>query len=252
MSLSPRDRFITIYGRMPVLEALRDRRVPIEKLLVARTARGEAIDEILLAAADRGLPVQRVTPDRVTRLSRNGRHDQGVVADVEAPGVIDLADWLSHAPPRARLLVLDGVNNPANVGLIVRVATAAGLDGVVLPRLGTPDVGPLVIKASAGAVFHACILRSATAAAALDLLGPAGFVLYGLRSSEVTCLWDVQVAERAALILGNETEGISAAVAERISTWVSLPLTNGVESLNVASVAAVVSYELARRTKDAS
>jgi 23S rRNA (guanosine2251-2'-O)-methyltransferase len=254
VSISPRDRFITIYGRMPVLEALRDARVPIEKVLVARNARGESVDGILAAAADRGLAVQRVTPERVTRLSRNGRHDQGVVADVEAPGIVDLADWLSAAPPTApaRLFVLDGITNPANVGQILRVATAAGLDGVVLPRAGCPEVGPLVIKASAGVVFQARILRSATATAALDALSASGYALYGLRGTDADCLWDVEVARRAAFVLGNESEGVSGPAADRINAWVGLPLANGVESLNVASAAAAVSYELARRRRDAS
>ena len=254
MTNSLRDRFITIYGRIPVLEALRDPRLPIEKVLVARQARGAGIEEILAAAAGRGLAVQRVTADRVTRVSRNGRHDQGVVADVEAPGLAELGDWLaSHpAPTGAHLLVLDGVTNPANVGLIVRTATASGLAGTVLPRAGSPDVGPLMIKASAGVAFHACVLRAPTARAALDALSAAGFLVYGLRGRQASCLWDVEVPARAAFVLGNESDGISTVVADRVQRWVSLPLANGVESLNVATAAAVVAYELARRSRVAS
>ena len=254
MTTSPRDRFITIYGRIPVLEALQDARLPIDKVLVAREARGEVIEQICAAAAARGVTLQRATAARVTRLSRNGRHDQGVVADIEAPGVAELDDWLSAnpAPAAARVVVLDGVTNPANVGLIIRSVTAAGLAGIVLPRAGSPDFGPLVIKASAGAAFHACVLRSPTAVAALESMSAGGFRLYGLRARHADVLWDVEVADRAALVLGSETDGISTAAADRITAWIRLPVANGVESLNVATAAAVVAYELARRSPAAS
>ena len=243
-----RERFITVYGRMPVLEALCDDRVTIEKLVVSRRARGEAVEEILAAAAARGIVVERATPDRVTRLSGNGRHDQGVVADIEAPGLEELESWLErHTQPQAQLIVLDGVTNPSNVGMIVRASTAAGLDGVVLPRAGSPDVGPLLIKASAGVALHAPILRSATALSAADTLGSAGFEVCGLRGNEATSLWQAELGGRLALVLGNETDGISGRVAARVSRWVGIPLAGGVESLNVAVAAAVVSYELARR-----
>jgi 23S rRNA (guanosine2251-2'-O)-methyltransferase len=83
---SPRDTFVTLYGRQPVLEALADERIEFDKVLISRTARGEHIDEIVALARDRSIQVRRVEAARVTRLSRNGRHDQGVVADVVMPG----------------------------------------------------------------------------------------------------------------------------------------------------------------------
>src|SRR5687767_7386157 len=119
---------------MPVLEALRNPAVAVERVLVARSARGDTIDELLAAARDRGVTVQKVAPEKVTRVSGNGRHDQGVVAEVAAPGVAELGEWLGAGHVPRHLLLLDGVTNPANVGMIVRTVTAAGLDGLVLPR----------------------------------------------------------------------------------------------------------------------
>ena len=84
--------YVTVYGRMPVLEALLDPAVQVEKVLLARTARGDSVDEIVAAARQRGVTVQKVAPEKVTRVSGNGRHDQGVVADVEAPGLRELDD----------------------------------------------------------------------------------------------------------------------------------------------------------------
>jgi 23S rRNA (guanosine2251-2'-O)-methyltransferase len=181
-----------------------------------------------------------VAPENVTRISGNGRHDQGVVADVEAPGLRELDDEVPGG--RLALLVLDGVTNPANVGMVIRTATGAGLDGVVLPRAGSPDIGPLVVKASAGIAFRATVYRSPTAAAAVARLRGAGVEVIGLRADGEP-LFDADLPERAAYVLGNETDGVSVDV----DRWVSIPMANGVESLNVAVAAGVVSFELARR-----
>jgi 23S rRNA (guanosine2251-2'-O)-methyltransferase len=245
---SPRRRFITVYGRIPVREALADERLMVDKVVIAHGARGGAVDEVVLAAQTRGVPVEWASPQRVTRISRNGRHDQGVVADVVAPGLAEIGAWLD-AGGSGQLVVLDGVTNPSNVGMIVRVVTAAGMAGTVLPRFGTADIGPLVVKASAGTAFRATILRADTVEAALDALVDARFTLYGLRGHDGLCLYDTEVADRAAFVVGNETEGVSPGAAARVSVWLSLPLSDGVESLNVATAAAVVAYELGRRRR---
>jgi 23S rRNA (guanosine2251-2'-O)-methyltransferase len=232
--------FVTVYGRMPVLEALLDPAVTVEKVLLARSARGESVDEIVEAARGRGVVLQRVAPEKVTRVSGNGRHDQGVVADVVAPGLRELDDGIPGG--RLVLLVLDGVTNPGNVGMVIRTATGAGLDGVVLPRAGSPDVGPLVVTASAGVAFRAAVYRCATAAAGVARLRGAGVEVVGLRA-DAPSLFDAELGERVAFVLGNETGGVSV----DCDRWLSIPMANGVESLNVAVAAGVVSYEIARR-----
>lgn len=244
---SPRDRFITVYGRQPVLEALADDRLEIDKVLLARTARGGAADEILAAARDRGVAVERPSAERVSRISGNGRHDQGVVADVVAPGLGLLEEWLPEAPSASSVVVLDGVTNPANVGMIVRTVTGAGLDAVVLPRVGAPDVGPLVIKASAGVAFRATILRTDTAVDAVRSLAATGFEIVGLRGDDADDLFGSPLPDRGAYVLGNESDGVSAAVAGLVTAWRAIPLTGGVESLNVAVAAGILAYEVARR-----
>ena len=232
---------------MPVLEALLDERATVDTVVVARTARGESVDRILAAAADRGVRVERTDPQRVTRISRNGRHDQGVVADVASPGLRELADWLpDHSGPLA-LVVLDGLTNPANVGMIIRTAVAAGLDGMVLPRAGCPDVGPLVVKASAGVALTAPILRAATATDAAHQLTGAAVTLLGLAGGARQPLWSCELPDRAAFVLGNETGGVSRPVADLVDRWCSIPMQGGVDSLNVAAAAAVVAFEVARR-----
>jgi 23S rRNA (guanosine2251-2'-O)-methyltransferase len=243
------ERRVRVFGTRAVLEALADERVPVERLLVARTARGGAVEEVLAAAASRGLRAERVAPEKVHRASGSPSHDQGVLAEVVAEGIEPLEAWLDRRPGPApvALLVLDGVTNPANVGMVVRSAAGAGLDGTVLPRTGTPDIGPLLLRASAGVALRAPLLRAATAATAVDALVGTGVTPVGLRATEAPSLFDGDLPPRAAYVLGNEAEGVSPAVAERVHAWRSIPLSAGVESLNVAATAAVVAFEVARR-----
>ena len=237
---SPKDRFITVYGRKPVLEALADPALTVDKVIVADNTRGASMNQILAEARRRDVPVQTASAHRVKVLAGNGRHDQGVLADILAPRMLPLADFLDRLAPDAgcAVLVLDAVTNPANVGMVLRTATAAGLDGVLLPRRGVPAIDPLVIKASAGVAFRAPVLRSSTAAEGCAALRAAG-----------VSLLDDPLPARIALVLGNETDGLSADVRAELDATVSIPMHNGVESLNVASAAAVACYELLRRRR---
>ena len=144
---SPKDTFITVYGRKPVLEALDDEGLRVDKVVLAEGLRGEPVRAILAAALARGVPVRRASAHRVKVLAGNGRHDQGVLADVVAPRMAPVEEFLAgrHAAAPGAVLVLDAVTNPANVGMLLRTATAAGLDGVLLPRRGVPAIDPLVV-----------------------------------------------------------------------------------------------------------
>jgi 23S rRNA (guanosine2251-2'-O)-methyltransferase len=245
---SPKDRFITVYGRKPVLEALTDPALRVDKVLLATNVTGASAREIVDAAARRGVEVRRETPHRVKLLAGNGRHDQGVLADVEARGMATVASYLTDRQSRpGALLLLDGVTTPANVGMILRTATAAGMDGVVVPHRGVASLDPLVVKASAGVAFRAPVLRAGTAAEAAELLDDAGYVLVGLDAGARTTLFDAAVPDRVCYVLGGETDGVSKAVEEYVSAWVSIPMAGDVESLNVASAAAVLCFDLTRR-----
>ena len=247
-AVSPKDRFITVYGRKPVLEALADPELEVDKVVLADTVRGGAEREITGAARGRGVPVRRESAHRVKVLAGNGRHDQGVLADVVAPRMAPLPVFLSDLGSRrpASVLVLDAVTNPSNVGMLLRTATAAGLEGVLLPRRGVPSIDPLVIKASAGVAFAAPVLRSGTTVEGIELMRTAGFTVFGLDAGAGSLL-DAELPHRVALVLGNETEGLSDDVRQVCDGLLSLPMYGGVESLNVASAGAVAAYELLRR-----
>lgn len=246
--VSPKDRFLTVYGRKPVLEALADLDLRVDKVVLAEGLRGKVINEIKDAAADRAVRVQRASPHRVKVLAGNGRHDQGVLADVTAPRMRPLVDALvNHAEAPRSVLLLDGLTTPANVGMILRSATAAGIDGIVVPHHGVAALDPLVVKASAGIAFHAPVLRTNTAAQAAELLTEAGYPLYSLDAAAERTLFEAELPARCAFVLGSESTGLSREVSERIAERMAIPMRGGVESLNVASAAAVLTFELLRR-----
>lgn len=256
MSDGPRQRYLTIYGRMPVAEAVADSTVPLARVFVADNARGEVIERIAAGARRRGVELERVSEARLAMLAHNGRHHQGVAADIAPAGLGSLGAFLTQRRGRRHatsLLLLDGVHNPANVGMIIRSAVGAGLDAVVVPHRGTAELGPLVLKASAGVALRATLLRVATAEEAVQHLLEARFRVVGLDGGhpEADQLFDAVLPERAVYVLGNESEGLSAEVAAAVQQWLAIPLAGGVESLNVACAATVVGFELARRRSTA-
>ncbi|MCE6999312.1 RNA methyltransferase [Saccharothrix sp. S26] len=245
VDVSPKDKFVTVYGRKPVLEALDDPRLEVDKVVLADTARGPAAREILDAAGRRGVAVQRASAQRVKVLAGNGKQDQGVLADVVAPRMRPLAAALRDRP--RSVLVLDGITTPANVGMILRTATAAGMDGIVVPRRGVASIDPMVVKASAGVAFRAPVLRCATAAEAVAELREAGYPVFALDAAARSSVYSAELPARAAFVLGSETAGISDDVRPHVTGWLSIPMAAGVESLNVASAAAVLCFEVVRR-----
>lgn len=248
MEISPKDRFVTVYGRKPVLEALDDKTLTVDKVVLADTARGAAAHEIIDAARSRGVQVQRATAQRVKVLAGNGKQDQGVLADVVAPRMKPLALALEEGGLKS-VLVLDGITTPANVGMILRTATAAGIDGIVVPRRGVASIDPLVVKASAGVAFRAPVLRCGTSAEASALLRASGYSLFALDSHATDTIYSATFPSRVAFVLGSETSGITDDVRPHITSRLSIPMAAGVESLNVASAAAVLCFELVRRAQ---
>ena len=237
-------------GRKPVIEALRDDSLTIDKILVASNASGAEISSITGLAASRRVPVETVSEQKVTAVSRSGRHHQGVVADVVAPGMQRIDEFCEQRT-RGRdwacsVIVLDHVHNPANVGMLLRSATAAGVDGVVVPHRGTAEVGPVAIKASAGVAFRAPILRAETTAEALDVLFEHRFTIVGLDAGDES-LFEAELPERGAYVIGNESDGLSAEAAAICERTVTIPVANDVESLNAAVAASILAFEIARR-----
>jgi 23S rRNA (guanosine2251-2'-O)-methyltransferase len=167
-----------------------------------------------------------------------------VAIDILCPGFSSLEEWLENnddGRPR-RLLAADGITNPQNAGMLIRSAVAGGIDGIIWPANGNAALGPLAIKASAGTLFHAPLLRCRRLPEALVHCQQRGFTVHVLDADAELSLFDKQPAGSSIYVLGNETEGVSREVAELANSSLRIPMHNGVESLNVAVTAALIAY----------
>lgn len=240
-------RRLTLFGRKPVFEALSDPRITSQKLFIAHQARGELIDDILRLAQSIALPIERRSALELSRISKHGKQDQGVALDVEAPLHQSLKERLQSPLPERPIFLLDGLNTPANLGLLIRSAWAAGAAGIILPKHGCAPLNPLAVKASAGVAIHAPIWTCQSAEEAISMLKTLDLPIYGLAGEASASLYDRQWPQRSVWIIGNESHGMSETVREALSEAVSLPMFNDVESLNAAVASSIVAFELGRQ-----
>jgi 23S rRNA (guanosine2251-2'-O)-methyltransferase len=238
------DSVLTVYGRKPVLETLQDATLVCHAVHLAHSNRDAGIvSEIKQCAQALGIPVKLHTREELARISKNGKQDQGVAVDVKCPSFRSLEDYLAETTARPRrLLALDGINNPQNLGMIIRSAAAGEIDGIILPRKGTAALGPLVIKASAGTVYRAPLLLCQGLLEALRLCQDQGAQVCTLEADAPLSLFDYEEQQFCVYVLGNETEGVSIQVKALADRHLSIPMRNGVESLNVAVTASLIAF----------
>ncbi|WP_111641966.1 TrmH family RNA methyltransferase [Marinimicrobium alkaliphilum] len=237
------DSLLTVYGRKPVLEALSDPNTRCHRLHLADSNKSAGIlEDIIRAAKAKGAEICYHGRAELSRISKNVRQDQGVAADLVLPGYQHFEEFLARPPARYTLLALDGISNPQNLGMIIRSACAGNIDGILVPRKGSAQIDPLVIKASAGTLFRAPILRCEQLAPALAQAREQGADACALSSHAKYTLKDYQPSEACIYVLGNETEGVSKDVLAQCNQRVRIPMNNGVESLNVAVTAALIAF----------
>jgi 23S rRNA (guanosine2251-2'-O)-methyltransferase len=233
-----------IYGINPVMEALRAGRV--RRLQVSVRADTRMADVIRLAES-RGVAIVTVDAAVLERASRRGVH-QGVVAEVEAPHDYAIAELVAAAAPEAALLiVLDGVEDPHNVGAILRTVDAAGAHGVVRQTRHSASLDGAVAKASAGAVGSVRIATVVNIARAVDELKEAGVWTVGLAGDASERYDAIDLTVPTAIVLGAEGSGLRRLVRERCDRLASIPMAGTVESLNVSVAAGVMLFEAVRQ-----
>ncbi len=242
------NRAITIYGRKPVLEALQDDSLPIHRLHLAESNKPAGIVlDMLRLAAKRGVEVVYHSKQALSRISRNGKQDQGVAADIISD-LYDDASVLANPPADAEVLALDGITNPQNLGMIIRSVCASGMYGILLPEKGCCDINPLVIKASVGTLFRTRIFRCKELAPTLTELQRHGWQSCVLSSHASYALGDYPAKGNSVYVLGNETEGVRQSIIDSADHRLMVPMANQVESLNVAVTASLIAFrqQLAR------
>jgi 23S rRNA (guanosine2251-2'-O)-methyltransferase len=236
-------RMLTIYGRKPVQEALQDPHIKPYRLHLAESNKpAPIIREIESAAAQKGAEVHYHSRDALARISKNVRQDQGVALDVECRGFGSAEEFLAQSTDHYELLALDRVTNPQNLGMIIRSVCASPMTALLLPEKGSAKLDSLVIKASAGTLFKARILRCQNLASTLRQFQTAGAEVWGLDAGGTAALGDVKGPGRRIFVMGNETDGLSEEVAALCDRTLSIPMRNGVESLNVSIAASLIAF----------
>ncbi len=237
------NRMLTIYGRKAVLEALQQK-LSIYRLHLSESNKNAAIlKQIVELAKIQQIEIQYHDKKSLSRISRNSQQDQGVAADVFCPQFQTLPDYLNLPSMSAqRLLALDGITNPQNVGMIIRSACAGQIDGILLPQQGTAELGPLVIKASVGTVFKAPIIRCDQLPDTLKTLQQHNYQILTLSSHAKQSLFEFRLNSPCVFVLGNETHGVSRQVEQLSDKQLKIPMNNEVESLNVAVTAALIAF----------
>lgn len=234
-----------IYGINPVLEALRAGRV---KTLRLSARADDRVGAIVRLAEERGVFVRRVAAAELDRATHGAAH-QGMVADVGGREALSVEELLAQAGAKPLIVVLDGVEDPHNVGAILRSVDAAGADGVVRQSRRAAALGGAAAKASAGALAHVKIAEVVNVARALETLKRANVWTVGLTADGPTRYDEVDYTMSTALVVGAEGAGLRRLVRERCDFLASIPMHGSVQSLNVSVATGVVLFEAVRQRR---
>jgi 23S rRNA (guanosine2251-2'-O)-methyltransferase len=235
-----------ICGINPVLEALQAGTRQFDRLLVVKGLRNRRVSDAITRASELGVPLRFETREALDRMASGVPH-QGIIAVVSPKPVLGVHELLAGARDPALVVVLDGVEDPRNLGAILRTVEAAGADGVLLPDRHSAGLSETVARASAGALEHVKVARIGNVSQALELLKERGLWVIGLDANGGE-RWDkVDFKKPVALVLGGEGRGIRRLVREHCDQLVALPLFGHVTSLNVSVAAGAVLYEVIRQ-----
>jgi 23S rRNA (guanosine2251-2'-O)-methyltransferase len=232
-----------IYGINAVTEALRAGR--LSALRVSKRA-DERMRVVIALAGQRGISIRRVDSDELDRMAAGASH-QGVIGDLRATRGYDVADLVREAAAPALLVVLDGIEDPQNLGAILRTADAAGAHGVIRQTRRSAPLGSAAAKASAGAIAHVKIADVVNIARALEELKELGVWTVGLAGDAPLRYDQVDLATPTALVVGAEGTGLRRLVRERCDFLMKIPMLGHVESLNASVAAGIALFEAVRQ-----
>ena len=238
-----------IYGINPVLEALRSERQGLNKIILAEGKVGGPIRLLRHLAREKGIPVQVSPKEALDRLAGGGHH-QGILGFTAASSYSTWEDLLERgrsAQGKSIVLVLDSIEDPQNLGSLIRTAEACGVKGVILPKDRAAGITPAVVKASAGAVAHLPIVRVTNLASTLEELKKEGFWVVGADSRAEKSLYDLKFDMNVGIVIGSEGKGVRPLLLKKCDYTVSIPMKGKVSSLNAAMAGAVILFEILRQ-----
>lgn len=233
-----------VYGIHAVLEALNAGGV--EKVCVERGQRNPRIQDIIALSHDKRVPVafeERAWLDR----KAGGQRHQGVLCQVSEVAVLNVEDVLAAAQSPGLILVLDGIEDPHNLGAILRSAEVAGADGVFIPQRRSAPLSAVAVKASAGATSHVKVARCVNTVRLIEQLKDAGYWIAGFDAKSDKPIWELDLNMPTVLVLGSEAGGLHRLVKEKCDFLASIPMRGKVSSYNVSVAAGIALYEVLRQ-----
>jgi len=233
------DKVITLYGRNVVVEMLQDKNITIHKLHMAESNKPDgAIKKIMLLAKERDIQITHHDKNALSRISKNAKQDQGVAIDIISKSYLNAVEL--QQLNKFKLIALDGIQNPQNLGMIIRSCAASDIDGIILPKKSSAKISPLVVKASAGTLFKLPIYFCNALEDILPQLEDTK--IYALSSHAQNDIYDLKRSEKSIFVLGNESDGVSNEVQKFCNNTIGIPMHRGVESLNVAVTASLIAF----------
>jgi 23S rRNA (guanosine2251-2'-O)-methyltransferase len=223
---------------------------PLDRIVIARGRHGDRVEEIVQKAKSRGVPVRFEDRQQLDRLTGTREH-QGIVALVAAKRAVGLEDLIAENSGHGLLVLLDGVEDPHNLGAVVRTSLAAGAQGVVIPERRAAGLTDTVERASAGALAHLPVARVTNLVRAMEEMKEAGYWLVGLDERADKSYTEVDLKGAVGIVLGSEGDGLHELTRKRCDFLVSIPTTGPVRSLNVSVAAGVMLFELVRQRNSA-
>jgi 23S rRNA (guanosine2251-2'-O)-methyltransferase len=235
-----------LYGINAVSESLKAHPEKIERICVERGQKNPRIQEIIDAARQKHVRISFEDRSWLDRKSEGSRH-QGILCYASEITTFEAEDIIDLAKPPGLLVVLDGIEDPHNLGAILRSAEAAGADGVFLPQHRSAGLTGAAVRASAGAATHVKVARVSNASRLIDFLKEHRFWVVGLDAGADQPIWNLDLTVPSALVLGNEGTGLHRLVKEKCDFLASLPIKGNVGSYNVSVAAGIALYEVLRQ-----
>ena len=240
---------LIVEGKNPVLEAVKAKE-KIDKLFVQEGLKEGSIVEVIAKASKAGIQINYVPKSKLDKMSRTGRH-QGVICQlsaVEYSEVEDILDLAAQKGEKPFVFLLDGIEDPHNLGAIIRTAHVVGAHGVIIPKHRAASLTATVSRASAGAIYHIPIARVTNIAKTIEELKEKGlwFVCADMDGQE---MYDVDMKGAIGLVVGNEGSGVSRLVKEKCDFTARIPMKGNLDSLNASVAVGVLAYEIYRQNR---
>ncbi|HEX8288608.1 MAG TPA: 23S rRNA (guanosine(2251)-2'-O)-methyltransferase RlmB [Pyrinomonadaceae bacterium] len=238
-----------VYGVLPVLESIRANARRIEKIYVAEGAREKRLSEIFELARQNSITINKISRENLTKMVASEANHQGVVAITAATDYVSPEEILDSIKENALLIVLDGVEDPRNLGAVLRSVEGAGADGVFIPERRAVGLTETVAKSSAGAIEYVKVAKVGNVNRLIEELKERNIWTIGTSAEAGTDYTEWDWTQPSALILGSEGKGLHRLVAENCDVLVKIPMYGKIESLNVSVAAGVILFEAKRQRK---